>query len=302
VELIPLYKSVDEVVVRPLTAIEVIEKAYANTKNNYSQINTVHKGKYRELAFENDINILDASATLFTRKTPYILTRTKPEQMKICDLKVVETHSFLPIWDQMIIINGLHELLLADFVKYRNEFLQLPSIKVNFLNKKDFKHYTFTYAEKRNKDNNETYIIKFKPAKYSKRGVYEGYIEIDKETFAFTKLRFSYSPARMKRVWKIGSMFEFDMSRNGVLIHELGFIFEITYRKEKGKYVPERIYTSNKFSYEEYYGAGENIITISEEYILESIDYENTDKFKQRECISKGVPMKKQNTFEVDGK
>ncbi len=297
VELVPLYKAVNEIIIRPMTTTELIEKCYTEVANNYPQQPLVHVGKYRELAFENDVNILDASATIYIRKTAYRQHKKRAERVKITDVKVVKTPSYLPIWEQMIIINGLHELLLADFVKYRKQFLQLPSIKINFLNPKEYKHYTYTYTEKRVQQDSGKYIIKFKPKKSSKKGVYEGYIEVDMTTFAFTKLHFSYSPERMKRVWKIGSIFELDMRRTGILIHELGFLFEISYKKEKGKYVPERIFTTNKFSYEEYYGAGENIITISEEYQLTKIDYKNTKQFRQKDCIAKGVIISKQNTF-----
>jgi hypothetical protein len=286
------FVKVKEVIVRPFSPEELITLAYFKVPKNYPNKAVELISDFDEIVYDNDREIYHAFGDMRVYKTDYS-DLTQKDLIRFENITKNDSLPFSELWNYMHFIDGPHEVLYSDFVKYRDDFMKLPPIKVNFLKQKHFKYYSYTFkATSKDIANADNYVIKFTPSKDYKRGVYEGEIVIDTKTLAFKKLSYSYCSKRMKRVWASETSFQFNMRRAGLHYTDLMFFHEIEFKKIKNVLVPFSIVQSHKFRFQKNYSDIGKIITIIDKYKLNDVNL-NSETFNKKDCIVPGRAVDK---------
>ena len=112
---------------------------------------------------------------------------------------------------------------------------------VSFLHPKQQKHYNYSKSELIHPEFGAILEVVFSPFTNSKKGVYKGYVLIDKKTNAIVQLHYEYDLSRIKRVNDVVSISKSDFEYSGFLVRETGFSSTTTYRKSTDIWILEKV-------------------------------------------------------------
>lgn len=185
---------ISEIIIKANTAEKIITEALAAIPRNYTTKPIQMKGFYRETVSDNGAFTEFLEAVVEINKESYI--SRKSDDLMILKGRELKNLSESPIWKFIYFVDGPHEALLSDFAKNPNHFISIPQSSINFLNPKNFKHYTYKLHDAYT--DVPYYTIQFKPK--TKRATYEGYLYIDKKTFAFLSLYYTLAPDKLEYV------------------------------------------------------------------------------------------------------
>lgn len=172
---------IDEVVVRSIDPVQLINKALDQVSDNYSSAPEMQTAFYREAIKQNRKYVSISEAVLDIYKAPY-KTSFDSDRLKIfkgrksSDVKKMDT---LLVKLQ----GGPKTSLMIDIVKHPGDLLARDVME----------YYTFELAGITSIDNRETYIIKFDQIDNLELPLYKGNLYIDTKTHAFAGFEFSLS-------------------------------------------------------------------------------------------------------------
>ena len=230
----PIYYNVKEVVIRALNPTEIIKTAISKIPENYPTKPVNFTAFYREAIRENENFIQYIEAVLGVYKTSYI--SKKKDNLEIIKGRHKEDVYHSMIWDYIRFVDGPYEMIRSDIAKYPKNFITVSQSRINFLDQKYFKHYDYTLLENRRIEESDQYVIAFKPKVKSKRAMYEGFICIDKKTYAFTSMDYTFCASRLKRAKIISSITEYDLLQSGVTIKAIDFFNIVKFKQYQGKW------------------------------------------------------------------
>lgn len=175
VYLIPISKQLQEIVVVPEDALEIVKKAITKIGDNYSPNNNLMTGFYRETAQKRGTYITVAEAIFNIYKTPYnqgiandrvqVLKGRTLLSPKISDTIVVKAQG------------GPNIAKYLDLVK--NQDLMLSPKTIEF--------YKYTFEKTISINERPHYVIDFEPQVTVPYALYYGKLYIDKENLTFSR-------------------------------------------------------------------------------------------------------------------
>lgn len=215
----PSSLSLQEIVVRAVNPLVVINEMLEKRRNNHSESAVYLTTFYRE-GVERKKDMVSLSEGVFkVVKMPFHSKTT--DQVKLLKMrKVSNTHEK----DTLItkIKSGINACLLLDIIK------QLP----DFLRAESESPYLYTHADITIIDSSLVDVISFKQNPSFKEPLYEGNIYIDKDNKALLKTEFQIQPEHIK---KATNMFvERKSKRLQIIPQEIKYT--VSYKKWNGKY------------------------------------------------------------------
>ncbi|MCD4792841.1 MAG: prolyl oligopeptidase family serine peptidase [Bacteroidales bacterium] len=297
--------EIDEVIVKPLKALELLQRAIAKIPENYPAKPVYYDAFYRSLMKEDSsyINLMEAACTfhyaaytdiysIYSAQKQYYAERDKinctwvdglnnyfdlytspNDQVKVIEARISEYNS-KRLYD-LLTVGGPLNLISADKVKYLNEFMSNDH----------FKHYKYKIEGRTTFNNRMVIIISFKPkalqfrnynpgyAKYFNRRKYfnaefEGKIYLDIKSYAF--IRIEYNILKVKPLQKLGP-------------HP--YTVRIDYKKINNKWYLSQIL--RKRLNDNCFLKHVNIDTVSveEQLIVNRIRVKQVNKFKKSETV-----------------
>jgi hypothetical protein len=182
IELKSITIPLDEVIVKSVNPIALIQSALNKVYMNYTDVPEMQTGFYRETIKQNKKYVSVSEAVLDIYKSPYkstfdydrlkIFKGRKSHDVKKMDTVVVKLQG------------GPRTSLLLDLVKNPGDILDRETMD----------YYNFELAGITTIDNRETYIIKFDQKDNIEYPLYMGNIYIDTKTEAFAGFDFQLSP------------------------------------------------------------------------------------------------------------
>jgi hypothetical protein len=165
---------------------DLLHKVHQNIKENYENKYTLFTTYYRELTKENEIYTDISEAVLEVMKAPYS-SEIKEDHVKF--LKGRKGNEVKPFNDiRFKLKGGPYYITKLDVVKNNESFIN-----------PDFIHlysYKFEHIELIN--NRETAVIHFEPINNLRDILYEGFLYIDVENWAISRVEFQYTRQGLK--------------------------------------------------------------------------------------------------------
>ena len=284
VALEPMYFHVKEVVIRSFSPKEIIKQAIAKIPENYPEFPVNFLAFYREDIRENGKYIQFIEAVLGIYKGSYN-NKKDNDCLKIIKgrqkLDVIESL----IWDYIKFINGPYEMIRSDVAKYPTNFITVAQSKINFLNEKHFKYYDYQLLRKKRKENDDIYVIEFKPKKIPKKALFEGYICIDRKTLAFTSLNYTFSANRINKAKIISPYTENQLNEIDVYIKAIDFFNIVKFKPYGGKWYLSNSKMEYHFLFIEKNQNYLSHITNVIDFVVTDIDSSNVQTFKKKNYI-----------------
>jgi len=267
--LIPKEFFLDEITVNPVYPTELLEIALSYIPLNYPDFEMYFEAYFNEIITEEDSIIQYIEGILEIEKKSYI--DSEKDNIKFTQGKICNNVKSSKLWDYMYFINAPYELLYSDIAKNPDDFLQVPDNIIHFLDNKNFEQYIYNYVE----TSDENLIgIKFVPNLETKKGVYKGNILIDRESKAFVKIEFEYSPERLEKVYYTESQLEIRLRQLGIYIPDNYYKSIVEYTKYNNKWILENV--SNEYGFMFQIGKSENLqIKVKDNLIISKIEVNN---------------------------
>lgn len=235
--------KLDEVVIKPETAENLMKEAFAKIYDNYDTTDLTFRGYYR---MESKVD------TSVVRSIESILDIYKPK------LDIKKSYRVLP--SDSIYINEMHArtgkqigfklkamvdwentpylLSYRDFVR---EFIYIDNSQEGMLDSYNFKIENMIILEGR-----QTYVITVSPKKGKRKSYWNGKIFLDEETLAFSKIDVT-STSRMFKKLKRGFSYKLQSKINNVTYDSGEWKESINYQFKNGKWHLSSVNSSKYF-------------------------------------------------------
>ncbi len=273
------YISIQEVIIRNIDAREVINKVYANRKENYPQKPIYITSFYREgvLKDRKYLNYSEAIIKIF--KAPI------NKLFEVDQIKLLQSRKFINIDQRDTLIvkikAGLQSALSLDIIKNLPDF-----IDPDFTNKYSYSKVDVVPINSRN-----AYVIAFEQKDYVYEPLYKGTLYVDMETYAIVSADFEINP---KFVNSTDDMFVLKKSRRYRVTPEK-ISYNVSYSNSNGKYYINHIRGDLSLNYKRRYHLFSNDFHIFLEFASCEIDTVNVQHFSKDESL-------KTNTVFLDSK
>jgi hypothetical protein len=176
--------SIQEVIIRKLSPVLLLQSAIENIRNNYPQEPAILTSFYRETIKRNNHYMMVSEALLENYKAGYATMAS--DQVKI--LKGRKSVDFNRNDSVMLKLKaGLNTMLMLDVVK------NMP----DFLNGESLQDYNYKLADIVIEDGKDNYAIEFTPKESSSSAIYSGRIILDIRDLAFRWIEFYVSPEQL---------------------------------------------------------------------------------------------------------
>ncbi len=220
--------TISQIDVMGYRAEKLIEKAMQKIPENYLNVAAAYKAYFREMIFNGNVMEKFSDANILIAKQAY--DKNKPDKMEFISGRNYENNEKSPLWNYIYFVNGTYEALHCDAMKYRKSFILIPDNRINFLNSRKFKFYTYNIGY----ESNDQYVINFEPAR--KKAVYEGQIVINKIDTAIVAVFYQVSPSRLNRVSFLNSDTEKYLHSENIYTKSVDYFAYVFYHKTGKKY------------------------------------------------------------------
>lgn len=176
----PKVISLQEVVIRVIDPVHVLEQVLENRTANYPQNPAMITAFYRENIEHKKRNIDLTEAVLDVYKTGYQKEHIR-DQVKLLKMRrTVDRQERDTLLTK--VRSGINSILMLDVMKYLPDFLLFNEM------------FDYTYADMSVVDNRLVYVIEFRQKKGVDEPLYKGELFIDTENYALLEARFEIDP------------------------------------------------------------------------------------------------------------
>lgn len=172
-------------------ASEILAHFYDNIVKNYESHYTLFTTFYREIVQENSAYTDISEAVLKVVKAPYNRGVMDDHVKFIKGRKSSDTQAYDDI--KFKLKGGPYYITKLDVVKNNESFIN-----------PEFNHlYVYEYEKKTVIDGRETYVLSFSPINNLRDILYEGFLYIDCQTWALSRVEFSYTRQGLKEARRL---------------------------------------------------------------------------------------------------
>ena len=278
--------KIKNVIVNPRQATTLIEKALLQIPNNYPTIPMSFTAFFSETITQDDSIIMKIESFIEIYKAPY--NSKQKDKMKFLQARILKDEKDIELWDYLYFVNSPFELLYSDIAKYPNDFIQIPTIKVNFLKEQHYKFYEYKVSSS---EDHQFFIIEFFPNPNKRRGIFKGKIIIEKQNYAIISLEYEYAEDKINRVNNFPSETEISLSNIGVNIPDISFYSKIDYKKLNGKWHINSVVIEYSFLFQVGKQKNAPVITVRDELKILEVKTDNINKIKFLEKIFKDTKL-----------
>ena len=305
IKLRPVSTRIEEVVIRPLTPEDILERVKENYSINYPQNPFIAEGFYLQEIIENDIYIDFVEAYVDIYNPPYNDTSK-------CHARLVQGRTREDLGD----IQFLKRLAEKQYEKQVRKALRkgdtidtvaTPSIQIifggpqsiaeeanirninNFYDKKTFKKFNYIFEENTWFAGRELYVIRAKSKRKIDHASIDAQLFIDKESYALVILKADMNfdiPAVLKPV----------LSLLRIKLHGIQMSQNVEYKMVNNRWYPHKTITTGYFEgtkkykgkYEEY-----SYTTIKKAFVATDIQNKDVKPFPEEELLT-DKPLREQ--------
>lgn len=179
----PKVIPLQEVIVRAVNPVQVLNRMIENRKLNYSSRPVYLTTFYRE-AIEHKNKKLDITESVLKIYKQSYRTTVMTDQVKLIKMRrVFKKEATDTIFTKMK--SGINTCLVLDVMRSMPDFLETRGIESNF---------TYTYTDITEIDGRRVYVISFEQKKEIKEPLYKGQLYIDTDNYALVEIRFEINP------------------------------------------------------------------------------------------------------------
>ncbi|MEM9053482.1 MAG: serine hydrolase, partial [Bacteroidota bacterium] len=272
----------NEVVVSGLSAKSVVEEAIKRIPQNYDQDPFRFRGFYR-VTSQKDNSYIHLSEAVFDI---YQSATSKPKrQFKLEKMRAIKDEKASRGIDLGLKPSGIFEF---DIVQNLGD--------IGLLDKKGLKLHQFKFDGTQIVDGRKAHVISFDQNDVKEAG-YQGYLLIDKESFAFLYFDFGLSPKGIEH-YKFGDGatralmkivgIDITMSRNA---------YQISYRQFNGKYYLNNVGNDATLTFKSERDHYNFTTDTRVDYILTKLETETISAFENVETLGTGKLIENQNSM-----
>lgn len=226
IQLKPSSILLDELVVKPLDAVEILKESRKNRKQNYHFYPINHLAFYRETIKENEQYFEFAEGILELYKKPgenYQIKLLKGRRNR--DIEKLTSSK-----NAKITIGGPHSCLNHDIINYKWDFFQ-----EDYFDEYEYRiENTITYNHK------PVYVISFDRKNATRNAIYKGKLFVDKGSYAIVKANFRLNEFGLKKdqpgpiIRGIMKLFRSDVVIDNTIV-------SVSYEERNGKWTLKNI-------------------------------------------------------------
>jgi len=260
--------SIQEVVIRKMSPVLLLQSATEKIRENYPQKPAVLTGFYRETVKQGNRFMMVSEAVLENYKSGYhgtgigdqvkILKGRKNEDINSEDTIVLKLKA------------GLNTMLLLDVV------MNMP----DFLTGESTAEYNYRLADIVIDNGQDNYAIEFSPKSLSLTSFYSGRILLGIKDLAFKWVEFYVDPEQLERATNL-----FVVKKPSFLkVKVLKAHYKVAFRESAGKYYLHLIQAETEFRVRNKNKLSGSIYKMALGMVITDIDTENASRFPLREA------------------
>ncbi|MEG1658962.1 MAG: carboxypeptidase-like regulatory domain-containing protein [Bacteroides sp.] len=269
----------NEVVIKPVDARQVIDQALSAIRVNYNRYPAMHKGFYRETSQKKRKYITISEAVIDVYKTAYTENVDKDRVRIFKGRQLLSQRQ-----GDTLAVKLIGGPTLATFL----DMVKNPDV---LLSRDCLDYYKYEFTEYAMIDNRMHYTIRFSPQVVTDDPLYTGTLYIDRENFAITRLEFNLD---MRDKMKVTRMI-LRHKPAGLMFKPVSISYLVTYRQQEGRTYLNYIRNEIKFNADwkkkwfstTYTVTSEMVITDRQDNPPGSIPYKET--FKSTQVLSDKV-------------
>lgn len=273
--------QIQEVKVRPLSASQVLEKAFGKVPENFSQRNVELTAFYREHIREDGKNIQFVEAVLGIYHTAYV-PKPEKDQIKIIKGRQYPFSTRSWIWEHIEFVEGPFEMITADIAKNPKSFISVSQSAVLFSNPRHYKHYTYTLSQAGN-----FYVVEFSPRPKRRRALYAGRVLIDKTDWAFRRFEFWIAPERLNKAVVLKPLTQIYLEKLSIAHKVLNFRTEVNYKKTDEHWFLSDVEIEYDFELIELPYRDKHTVEVSQIFVVTDISRQTPEKYPVRERVER---------------
>jgi len=261
------YVSIQEVIIRKLSPVTLLQSAVENINENYPQKPVILNSFYRESVRRGNHYLIVSEALLENYKPGYgpsfasdqikIVKGRKTEDIDRADTLMLKLKA------------GLNTTILLDVVKNMPDFMTGQYVG----------DYSYRLVDIVIDNGIDNYAIEFKPREMSLDAYYSGRILVGVNDLAFKWIEFYVDPERLDKATDL-----FIVKKPAHLkIKMLKANYRIAFRQSGGRYYLHLIHCETEFRIRNRNQLSGNTYTTSLEMAVTDIDTVNTERFRFRE-------------------
>lgn len=256
---------IQEVIIRLLSPVLILENARTNIPFNYPQNPVILTSFYRETVKRANRYMIVSEALLDTYKPGY-------NNLELLDqVRIIKGRSRQDIsrGDTVMLKlkAGLNTMLMLDVIKYMPDFMQQEGL------------YDYSMSDIVMENDRENYVIDFVPSAPNSEAYYRGRIFIDVNDLSVTRVEFSIDPARLTDATRL-----FVVRKPVYLnVKVLEANYDVSFRKVDGTYYLHYIKCETGFRVRYRKQLFGSVYSTSLEMAVTHIDTVDVDRFRYRE-------------------
>lgn len=184
----PKVISLQEVVIRVVDPVHVLEQMIRNRDDNYAQTPSWLTAFYRENIEHKKKNLDLTEAVLGIYKTGYQRENIRDQVKLIKMRRTVDRQERDTLLTK--VRSGINSMLMLDVVKYLPEFLLFNNTH---------KLFDYTYTDMSVVDNRLVYVISFEQKKGITDPLFKGRLYVDTENYALLEVHFEINPEYVEK-------------------------------------------------------------------------------------------------------
>jgi hypothetical protein len=265
-EILPV--QLKEIHVIPKDARGIVEMAFKNIKQNYSEVPNMMTGFYRESVMQRRDYLSISEAVIDIYKAPY--SSSGEDQVKIykgrksSDIKKADTL-------MVRLQGGPYVLMLLDIVKNNDLSIGLDNLD----------NYQFEFGSMANIDNKLNWVITFSPNSVQEDPLYIGKLYISQDSIAITRAEFSLDLSDEDKA----SQAFVRKKPVGLLFMPVSTSYLVTYKEQNGKYYLSYVRVDLKFRCDWQKRLFKNSYTLMSELVITGRREDNIVKFTNQEVF-----------------
>lgn len=274
--LVTLEESVvelQEVIVKPVDGLSLIQHAISKIPTNRFNIAGVTKGFYREMVKRDEQPIVLSEAI-------FDIFRYGGEEQKQPQLKLIQKRSILDEKGTAGLEFGMSASTVREFDIVSN--LNADGI----INTGDLKKYNFRYKGELHYNSTPAIAIAFDQKEGAKESLYKGLIYLDKVSMAFISFDIQRSPIGLKYAKYGNGKMRLLLKLMGISITMLGDTYRIQYRKVNEKWMFASAKTSTILRFKSDRRQYDFNCNIQGDYLNTEIDTIQSKPFRDDEVLS----------------
>jgi len=260
--------SIQEVIIRKVNAINILQSALKAIPNNYPSQPSILTSFYRETVKKGNRYMIVSEALLETFKLGYSTFPMQADQVKIIrgrnseDVNQGDTV-------MLRLKAGLNTMLLLDVIRHPPDFLSSD----------EFYKYSYNMADIVTDNGRDHYAIDFSPVEYNYDNFYTGRILIDVESLSINKVNFSIHPDKLRDATSL-FVLKKPLSMN---VRVLNAVYTVAFRKASGYNYLHMIHCETQFRIRYKNQLLGSVYSTALEMVVTEMDTSSVERFRLRE-------------------